>query len=241
MAPNSRSPPLKLNSFFELKDASAEISVEDALNSKEWEVTMLQEEIALSQGIKIRRRPTTGAHLHYTGPFEFRSRNEGNGPRNILEEIVWHKDVEVSQMKEKKPLPVFKKMLDNAPPVRDFVGALQEANSRTGFPGLIAEVKKASPSRGVLREDFDPSYEKGRAACLSVLTDEKYFQGSFENLEAIRSSGVECPLLCKEFVVDAWQIYYARVRGADAILLIAAVLPDFEIEYMIKICKLLGT
>ncbi|KAL6549483.1 hypothetical protein OROHE_008600 [Orobanche hederae] len=230
---------------FELKDASARISDEDALNSKEWEVTMLQEEIASSQGIKIRRRPTTGPPHHYTGPFEFRSRNEGNGPRNILEEIVWHKDVEVSQMKEEKPLPVLKKMLDNAPPVRDFVGALQEANSRTGFPALIAEVKKASPSKGVLREDFDPvqiakAYEKGGAACLSVLTDEKYFQGSFENLEAIRSSGIECPLLCKEFVVDAWQIYYARVRGADAILLIAAVLPDFEIEYMIKICKLLG-
>ncbi|KAL6579783.1 hypothetical protein OROMI_007807 [Orobanche minor] len=230
---------------FELNYASARISDEDPLNSKEWEVTMLQEEIALGQGIKIRRRPTTGPPLHCMGPFEFRSSNEGNTPCNILEEIVWHKDVEVSQMKLKKPLPVLKKMLDNAPPVRDFVGALQEANSRTGVPGLIAEVKKASPSRGILREDFDPvqiakAYEKGGAACLSVLTDEKYFQGSFENLEAIRSSGIECPLLCKEFVVDAWQIYYARVRGADAILLIAAVLPDFEIEYMIKICKSLG-
>ncbi|CAA0820947.1 Aldolase-type TIM barrel family protein [Striga hermonthica] len=65
-------------------------------------------------------------------------------------------------------------------------------------------------------------------------------QGSFENLEAIRKSGVQCPLLCKEFVVDAWQIFYARVKGADAILLIAAVLPDLDIKYMIKICKLLG-
>ncbi|KAI3464162.1 hypothetical protein Pfo_020825 [Paulownia fortunei] len=235
---------------FELKDGSAavsdtRISDGDALKVKEWEVGMFQEEVAASQGIRIRRRPPTGPPLHYVGPFEFRLQNEGNTPRNILEEIVWHKDMEVSQMKERKPLSMLKKMLDNAPPVRDFVGALKAANSRTGFPGLIAEVKKASPSRGVLREDFDPvqiakAYEKGGAACLSVLTDEKYFQGSFENLEVIRSSGVECPLLCKEFVIDVWQIYYARVKGADAILLIAAVLPDLDIKYMIKICKLLG-
>ncbi|KAL0318608.1 UNVERIFIED_CONTAM: Indole-3-glycerol phosphate synthase, chloroplastic [Sesamum angustifolium] len=235
---------------FELKDGSATVSETktsegDALKVKEWEVGMFQDEVAASQGIKIRRRPPTGPPLHYVGPFEFRLQNEGNTPRNILEEIVWHKDVEVSQMKEKKPLGMLKKLLDNAPPVRDFIGALKEANSRTGFPGLIAEVKKASPSRGVLREDFDPvqiakAYEKGGAACLSVLTDEKYFQGGFENLEAIRRSGVKCPLLCKEFVIDAWQIYYARVNGADAILLIAAVLPDLDIKYMTKICKLLG-
>ncbi|GFP99041.1 indole-3-glycerol phosphate synthase chloroplastic [Phtheirospermum japonicum] len=206
---------------------------------------MFREEIAASQGIRIRRQPPTGPPPHYVGPFEFRSQNENNTPHNILEEIVWYKDIEVSQMKEKNPLAVLKKLLDNVPPARDFVGALKAANSRTGFPGLIAEVKKASPSRGVLREDFDPvqiakAYEKGGAACLSVLTDKKYFQGGFENLEAIRSSGVECPLLCKEFVIDVWQIYNARVKGADAVLLIAAVLPDLEIEYMIKICKLLG-
>lgn len=140
---------------------------------------------------------------------------------------------------------MLKKALDNAPPSRDFIGALMAANQRTGLPALIAEVKKASPSRGILREDFDPveiarSYEKGGAACLSILTDEKYFKGSFENLEAVRSAGVKCPLLCKEFIVDAWQIYYARTKGADAVLLIAAVLPDLDIRYMTKICKLLG-
>nr|XP_027120797.1 indole-3-glycerol phosphate synthase, chloroplastic-like [Coffea arabica] len=84
------------------------------------------------------------------------------------------------------------------------------------------------------------AYEKGGAACLSVLTDQKYFQGGFENLEKIRNSGVKCPLLCKEFVIDAWPIYYARTKGADAILLIVAVLPDLDIKYMTKICKLLG-
>ncbi|XVE72574.1 hypothetical protein DITRI_Ditri11bG0049300 [Diplodiscus trichospermus] len=218
---------------------------EDALKVKEWEVGMFQNEVAESQGIRIRRRPPTGPPLHYVGPFEFRLQNEGNTPRNILEEIVWHKDTEVSQMKEKKPLVALKKVIENAPPTRDFLGALKAAHLRTGLPGLIAEVKKASPSRGILRENFDPveiarAYEKGGAACLSVLTDEKYFKGSFENLEAIRNAGVKCPLLCKEFVIEAWQIYYARIKGADAILLIAAVLPDLDIRYMIKICKMLG-
>ncbi|XP_052480403.1 indole-3-glycerol phosphate synthase, chloroplastic isoform X1 [Gossypium raimondii] len=218
---------------------------EDALKVKEWEVGMFQNEVAASQGIRIRRRPPTGPPLHYVGPFEFRLQNDGNTPRNILEEIVWHKDTEVSQMKERKPLATLKKFIENAPPTRDFVGALKAAHSRTGLPGLIAEVKKASPSRGILREDFDPveiarAYEKGGAACLSVLTDEKFFKGSFENLEAIRNAGVQCPLLCKEFVIDAWQIYYARIKGADAILLIAAVLPDLDIRYMVKICKMLG-
>ncbi|OVA07234.1 Indole-3-glycerol phosphate synthase [Macleaya cordata] len=198
-----------------------------------------------SQGISIRRRPSTGPPMHAVGPFEFRLQNDGNTPRNILEEIIWNKDVEISQFKERKPLYSLKKALDKAPPVRDFVGALRASYLRTGVPALIAEVKKASPSRGVLKEDFDPvhiaqAYEKGGAACLSVLTDEKYFQGSFENLEAIRTAGIKCPLLCKEFIIDAWQIYYARTKGADAILLIASVLPDADINYMTKICKKFG-
>ncbi|XP_043713435.1 indole-3-glycerol phosphate synthase, chloroplastic-like isoform X1 [Telopea speciosissima] len=232
------------------KDVSATLSptsdsAVDALKIKEWEVGRFQDEIAASQGIKIRRRPPTGPPLHYVGPFEFRLQNEGNTPRNILEEIIWNKNVEVSQLKERIPLSALKKANDNAPPVRDFVGALRASHLRTALPALIAEVKKASPSRGVLREDFDPleiakAYEKGGAACLSVLTDAKYFQGSFENLEIIRNAGVKCPLLCKEFIIDAWQIFYARTKGADAILLIAAVLPDHDIGYMTKICKILG-
>ncbi|KAE8075501.1 hypothetical protein FH972_014212 [Carpinus fangiana] len=234
----------------ESEDSSATVAPvtvpeEDALKVKEWEVGMFQDEVAASQGIRIRRRPWTGPPLHYVGPFEFRLQNEGNTPRNILEEIIWHKDKEVAKFRERRSLSVLHKELENAPPTRDFIGALKEANMRTGMPGLIAEVKKASPSRGILREDFDPveiaqAYERGGAACLSVLTDEKYFKGSFENLELIRKAGVKCPLLCKEFVVDAWQIYNARAKGADAILLIAAVLPDLDIKYMSKICKLLG-
>ncbi|XP_077237621.1 aldolase-type TIM barrel family protein isoform X2 [Tasmannia lanceolata] len=212
---------------------------------KEWELGRMQEELAASQGIRIRRRPLTGPPLHYVGPFEFRLQNEGNTPRNILEEIIWNKDTEVSQLKQRRPLTMLKKALEDAPPVRDFVGSLKASYGRTGMPALIAEVKKASPSRGVLREDFDPvqialAYEKGGASCLSVLTDEKYFQGSFDNLVAICRAEVKCPLLCKEFIIDAWQIYYARTKGADAVLLIAAVLPDADIQYMTKVCKILG-
>ncbi|XP_006857757.2 indole-3-glycerol phosphate synthase, chloroplastic [Amborella trichopoda] len=225
--------------------APANVTGETLSESEEVEDGAMQDDLYASQGIRIRRRPPTGPPLHYVGPFEFRLQNEGNTPRNILEEIVWNKDVEVSQMKEKRPLAKLKGALDNAPPVRDFIGALRTSHLRTRLPALIAEVKKASPSRGVLREDFNPveiaqAYEKGGAACLSVLTDEKYFQGSFENLEAIRNAGVKCPLLCKEFIIDAWQIYYARAKGADAVLLIAAVLPDADIKYMTKICEKLG-
>ncbi|KAK9056823.1 hypothetical protein SSX86_024187 [Deinandra increscens subsp. villosa] len=248
-------------------------SVVEELKCKDWEIGVLKDEIAATQGIRIRRRPPTSPPLHYVGSYEFRLQNEGNTPRNILEEIVWNKDTEVTQMKEKYPILSLKKALENAPPPRDFLGALKASYLRTGLPALIAEVKKASPSRGVLREDFHPvevaqAYEKGGASCLSVLTDAKYFQvntdyimfaltnmdgilmlmlrffvylkGSFENLEAIRNAGVKCPLLCKEFIVDAWQLYYARTKGADGVLLIAAVLPDLDIEYMLKICKMIG-
>ncbi|CAN6268170.1 unnamed protein product [Urochloa humidicola] len=94
-------------------------------------------------GIRIRRRPVTGPSVHYVGPFQFRLENEGNTPRNILEKIVWDKDVQVSQMKERRPLYMLKGALDAAPPARDFVGALKASYDRTGLPALIAEVKKA--------------------------------------------------------------------------------------------------
>lgn len=204
-----------------------------------------EEELRNTQGINIRRRPPTGPPTHNVGPFQFKIESEGNIPRNILEEIVWHKDVEVDQMKERTPLTALNKAMKGVGPTKDFVGALRARAAETGKPALIAEVKKASPSRGVIQPNFDPvriaqGYEKGGAACLSVLTDSKYFQGSFENLRLIRDAGVQCPLLCKEFIIDAWQIYKARVSGADAVLLIAAVLPDQDLAYMVKIAKALG-
>lgn len=162
-------------------------------------------------------------------------------PRHILEEIVWHKEKEVEQMRDRLSLLKLKQQVQNAPPVRDFLGALYSASRQ---PALIAEVKKASPSKGVIREDFDPvaiaqAYEQGGASCISVLTDRKFFQGSFENLALVRSA-VNLPLLCKEFIIYPYQIYTARLQGADAILLIAAILSDRDLGYFIKIARALG-
>ncbi|MBD1922039.1 indole-3-glycerol phosphate synthase TrpC [Microcoleus sp. FACHB-831] len=161
-------------------------------------------------------------------------------PRNILEEIVWYKEREVEQMRERVPLIQLQRLVQAAPAPRNFVEALRQGKTK---PAVIAEVKKASPSKGTIREDFDPvaiasSYQQGGASCLSVLTDKKFFQGSFENLALIRQS-VDLPLLCKEFVIYPYQIYKARSVGADAVLLIAAILEDKDIQYFIKITNAL--
>ena len=162
-------------------------------------------------------------------------------PRHILEEIVWYKEQEVAQMRADLPLIDLEQQVKDARLAKDFLLALQESPNR---PSLIAEVKKASPSKGVIRADFDPvkiaqAYERGGASCLSVLTDQKFFQGSFDNLRAIRPK-VSIPLLCKEFVIDPYQIYLARTAGADAILLIAAVLSDQKLEEFLQIVHSLG-
>lgn len=165
-----------------------------------------------------------------------------NQPQNILEEIVWQKEVEVTQMRDKIPLIELQKQVAESDSVpRDFLAALQ--NGKTN-PAVIAEVKKASPSKGVIRDDFDPvaiaeAYASGGATCLSVLTDKKFFQGSFENLAQIRAA-VDLPLLCKDFIVYPYQMYWAKLQGADAVLLIAAVLPDKDLQYFLKIVKALG-
>ncbi|MEA5567537.1 indole-3-glycerol phosphate synthase TrpC [Anabaena sp. UHCC 0399] len=162
-------------------------------------------------------------------------------PQHILEEIVWQKEIEVEQMRERVPLRELQKQALTAPPTRDFVAALKQGRTK---PALIAEVKKASPSKGVFREDFDPvaialSYQQGGASCLSVLTDSKFFQGGFENLSKVRTA-VDLPLLCKDFVIYPYQMYLARLRGADAVLLIAAILSDQDLQYFLKIAKSLN-
>jgi indole-3-glycerol phosphate synthase len=162
-------------------------------------------------------------------------------PRHILEEIVWHKETEVERMRARLSLLDLQKLVKDSPPPRNFAAALKQSLTK---PALIAEVKKASPSKGIIRENFDPveiaqSYQRGGATCLSVLTDEKFFQGSFENLALVRQA-VDLPLLCKEFIIYPYQIYQARAAGADAVLLIATILSDRDLQYFIKTIDYLG-
>lgn len=162
-------------------------------------------------------------------------------PQNILEKIVWRKEEEVAQLRSQLPLPELQKRVLSAPPARDFVAALRQGKTA---PALIAEVKKASPSKGVIRADFDPvaiatTYAAHGATCLSVLTDQTFFQGDFEYLAQIRAA-VDLPLLCKEFIIYPYQMYLARLKGADAVLLIAAVLSDKDLRYFVQIAKALG-
>jgi indole-3-glycerol phosphate synthase len=162
-------------------------------------------------------------------------------PRHILEKIVWQKEIEVAALREKLPLLDLQKRLANLAPPKDFLAALKAQKTS---PAVIAEVKKASPSKGVLREDFDPveiakSYAANGASCLSVLTDREFFQGSFENLALIRAA-VDLPLLCKDFIIYPYQMYHARTKGADAVLLIAAILSDKDLEYFLKIVQKMG-
>lgn len=144
---------------------------------------------------------------------------------SVLQKIVAHKRSEVAVRKSDRP----RLSTENAPPVRDFAAAL-----RRDTVSLIAEVKQASPSKGVMRADFDPvslarTYAENGAACISVLTDEEFFKGHDRYLAQIREA-VNVPLLRKEFIIDPWQIAESRLLGADAILLIVAILTPEELR-----------
>jgi indole-3-glycerol phosphate synthase len=148
----------------------------------------------------------------------------------VLDQIVAHKQTEVAAARQRLPFSELQTFLSAAPPVRNFAVALQNAHS----PGLIAEVKKASPSAGVIREDFCPvtiatAYQAAGAACLSVLTDERFFQGHLDYLKQIRAA-VQIPVMRKEFIIDRYQILEARVAGADCVLLIAECLDDDALQ-----------
>ncbi|MEN8444782.1 MAG: indole-3-glycerol phosphate synthase TrpC [Cyanobacteria bacterium J06555_13] len=191
--------------------------------------------------MEIRRRPPSTPIS--VASLEYQINVPDADPRNILEKIVWHKETEVARLREKVPLQSLQRQVQALPETRGFIAALRAAAEQQS-PALIAEVKKASPSKGVIREDFDPvviakSYASGGATCLSVLTDSEFFQGSFTYLSQIRQA-VELPLLCKEFIIYPYQIYQARLAGADAILLIAAILTDKDLKYFVKIAKVLG-
>ena len=162
---------------------------------------------------------------------------------NILDTIVAQKKVEVARLPARTiTSEVLREAVAQQGPRRDFLGALRAP--RPGNVALIAEVKKASPSAGVICEDFDPlriarEYEGARASCLSVLTDERFFQGSLDYLKQIRQS-VKLPLLRKDFIIDERQILEAIEWGADAILLIVAILDDRQLNHFQSLASAAG-
>ena len=152
---------------------------------------------------------------------------------DILNKIIAVKRQEVADAISRKPLAAMRQDAESRVQTRDFVGALR-ARIAAGKPAVIAEIKKASPSKGVLRADFIPadiaqSYAEFGAACLSVLTDQQFFQGSIDYLKQARAS-CSLPVLRKDFIIDAYQVYESRVMGADCILLIAACLDDAQMK-----------
>jgi len=152
---------------------------------------------------------------------------------DILKKIVAVKHEEIAQASQKKSLAMVRADAESRVLTRDFIGAIQHKINQ-GQSAVIAEIKKASPSKGVLRADFIPadiaqSYAEHGAACLSVLTDAQFFQGSVDYLKQARAS-CDLPVLRKDFMVDAYQVYEARAMGADCILLIAACLDDAQMK-----------
>jgi indole-3-glycerol phosphate synthase len=159
---------------------------------------------------------------------------------DILEKITAVKHQEVAAAKKRKSLEAVRADTESRVLTRDFVGALR-AKIADGQSAVIAEIKKASPSKGVLRADFEPadiaqSYAEHGAACLSVLTDKDFFQGSSDYLRQARAS-CTLPVLRKDFMVDAYQIYESRAMGADAVLLIAACLNDGQMAEFEQIAR----
>lgn len=162
---------------------------------------------------------------------------------NILDTIIATKKQEIAQRKQHTPLAELQQQSEGVGPPRGFTAALKRAADEH-HPGVIAEIKKASPSKGVIREHFDPtaiaqSYTEHGATCLSVLTDEDYFQGSDEYLREVRQIS-DLPILRKDFTVDEYQIYEAKVMGADCILLIAAALNIMQLTNLNQLARGIG-
>ena len=162
---------------------------------------------------------------------------------DILNKILTTKAAEVANAKAQISLTEMQHLAAEAEPARSFLAALH-AKHQAGQPAIIAEIKKASPSKGLIRPDFQPAhiaraYERAGAACLSVLTDEQYFQGSPDYLKEAKAA-VNLPVLRKDFIIDNYQIYQARAWGADAVLLIAAALQAEELEEFEKTAHSLG-
>jgi indole-3-glycerol phosphate synthase len=158
--------------------------------------------------------------------------NDPNALPDVLLRICANTRMEVAARKSRTPVESLRQIIaSRGDQPRGFGAALKDATVH-GKYGLIAEIKKASPSGGLIRPDFDPAtlaraYRDGGATCLSVLTDEKYFQGTAEHFRAARAA-VDLPVLRKDFILDPWQVYESRAMGADCILLIMACLTDTE-------------
>jgi len=162
---------------------------------------------------------------------------------DVLQRILSVKAEEIARAKAAKSLASLQAAVQSAAPPRDFAGAMR-ARLEAGRPAIIAEIKKASPSRGVLREDFDPgaiatSYERHGATCLSVLTDAQFFQGALEHLQQARAA-CRLPVLRKDFTIDPYQVYEARAAGADCILLIVAALDAVRMNELESAAQGLG-
>jgi indole-3-glycerol phosphate synthase len=152
---------------------------------------------------------------------------------DILAKILCRKAEEVAERSSRLGLRQLRERLENSPPTRGFEAALR-SNLEAGKPAVIAEIKRASPSKGLLRDPFDPpaiaaSYQDHGASCLSVLTDRDFFKGADEYLMAARHA-CKLPVLRKDFVIDTWQIYESRLLGADCVLLIVAALDDSRLQ-----------
>jgi len=164
----------------------------------------------------------------------------------ILDDIVSQKKYELAELKFKQPLDKLRDALQRLPPTRDFKKALIKPPS-TGDSkpiNIIAEIKKASPSKGIIRDDFNPveiakAYEESGAVAISVLTDKKFFQGDLEYLKQVKEV-TSIPILDKDFIIDPYQIYLARIYGADAVLLIAAILSDDQLNDYLTLSYQLG-
>lgn len=162
---------------------------------------------------------------------------------DILNKILATKAEEIAAAQARLPLAEVQALAAQQAPARDFVGAIR-SRIAAGKAAVIAEIKKASPSKGVIRADFKPaeiaaSYEQGGAACLSVLTDEQYFQGSADYLKQARAA-CSLPVLRKDFMIDTYQVYEARAMGADCILLIAAALTLAQMQQLESVAHSLG-
>lgn len=163
--------------------------------------------------------------------------------KNILQEIVKYKKVEIEESKKLISKESLEKEIKSAPHSKSFLGELVKKNEE-GKAGIIAEVKKASPSKGVIRENFNHlqiarDYEKGGAACLSILTDNPSFQGSSQYLKDIRGI-TNLPILRKDFMIDVYQVYESRSWGADCILMIMKILDNKDLSKLVSVSKDLG-